>query len=206
MNPRCHPRFASLLEQFAPADIDGSHDVVFGMWPDFRLAYFNQGWVAFAQANGAPPLLTSPDYLGVSVLDICGEALRPMYETWFSAGLATGRDQLHRPQRQYECSSTIAYRNFAMTLYPLGDGQGLLAVNTLIHQGPHGEQKGPAFAPDPTLYRDANGIVRQCSHCRKVQRAAAEDRWDWVPSWVDASPTRTSHGMCPLCFDFYFPG
>lgn len=52
-------------------------------------------------------------------------------------------------------------------------------------------------------YGDANGLVAQCSNCRKVRRAD-HSAWDWVPDWVKQSPGRTTHGICEVCVGFYW--
>jgi hypothetical protein len=204
MNAICSFGFGPLLEEFPREEVDRSPNVIFGMWSDFSLAYFNVSWSLFAKANGGVSRLVSSDYLGTSLLDVCGEALRPFYQAWFAASLALGKDNLTPSQREYECSSRELYRRFLMTLYPLGKGEGLLAVNTLIVEAPHGDRKGKAHAPDRAVYLSADGVIHQCSHCRKVERIADESRWDWVPDWVESPPPETSHGICPMCLNYYY--
>jgi hypothetical protein len=29
--------------------------------------------------------------------------------------------------------------------------------------------------------------------------------WLWVPEALDIVPVGTSHGICPRCYDFYYP-
>ncbi len=204
MKNRCSPGFETLLQPFRQDEIDAAANIIFGVWSDFRLAYFNVSWQKFAEANGAPPILSSVEYLGTSVLDVCGDALRPYYEDWFTSCLSAGVEDLFPNQREYECSSPEHYRKFAMTLYPLGKGDGLLVVNSLVTESAHGDRQGPHCAADLSVYLGADGIIHQCSHCRKINNPQEKNRWDWVPDWVQSSPLETSHGICPPCFDFYY--
>lgn len=92
-----------------------------------------------------------------------------------------------------------------MQVYALPGGQGHLIVNTLIVERPHDRESRPPCAPDPTRYSDRHGLIRQCSHCRRVQDPVAPTRWDWVPTWVERAPPNTSHGICPVCDSYFFP-
>jgi hypothetical protein len=139
------------------------------------------------------------------VLEVCGEALAPFYRDWYTACLNADRDKLFPSQHEYDCSSADLYRRFSMTLYPLGEREGLLVVNSLIAESPHGDRQGPAYDADRAVYSDADGLIHQCAHCRKVRHLRENNRWDWVPHWVRSSPLETSHGICPNCFDFYYP-
>jgi hypothetical protein len=205
MIQRCSPGFERLLHAFRRDETDAAASIIFGIWSDFRLAYFNVSWQRFAQANGAPPQLSSAGCLGTSVLDVCGSALRPFYRDWYTACLAAGGEGLFPYQHEYECSSADLYRRFAMTLYPLGQREGLLVVNSLIAESAHDECQRPSHDADRSNYSGADGLIHQCSHCRKVRHPREKNRWDWVPNWVRSSPIETSHGICPNCFDFYYP-
>ena len=74
---------------------------------------------------------------------------------------------------------------------------------TLRIERPHAASEAEA-PPDTTTYFDANGILHQCSHCRRVQNLVAEGAWDWVPEWVEEIPRNTSHTICPPCFEYYY--
>ena len=39
----------------------------------------------------------------------------------------------------------------------------------------------------------------------KNVEAVQHDEWDWVPDYVAHMPDATSHGLCRLCVDFYYP-
>jgi hypothetical protein len=205
MNTRCSPGFERLLAKCSIEDIDASHDSIFGLWSDYTLAYFNVGWMQFADRNGAPPHLTSPSCLGLSVIDVCGESLAPFYSNLFASALSARMESLHPYQHRYECSSATLFREYLMTLYPLENCNGLLVVNSLVVEQEHSTRSRQPLTADCPEYQDALGVIRQCSHCRRVKNAVVENRWDWVPNWVESPPPTVSHGLCPICFEYYYP-
>ena len=74
---------------------------------------------------------------------------------------------------------------------------------TELVERPHDPVERP---PQPTgdAYRDAQGMVHQCCHCRRMSNLAHPGRWDWVPVWVERFPPNTSHTLCGPCFAFYY--
>lgn len=95
------------------------------------------------------------------------------------------------------------YRRFAMQLYTLEDMKGYLVVNSLLIERPHNPADAVP-APREEDYRDDNGFFCQCSHCRRYRCNRMPERWDWIPAWVQRQPERTSHGLCRICFDYYY--
>ena len=43
------------------------------------------------------------------------------------------------------------------------------------------------------------------AHCRRVRRVRDGEHWDWVPAFVRTPAPSTTHGLCPLCFELYYP-
>lgn len=205
MLEHCAPGFGPLLAGFDPAALDQHQGTVFGLWPDLTLAYFNPAWFAFARDNAGEPAISAQWVLGRHVMDAIPEALQPFYAGWFRQTLAQAagpRPVVH----VYECSSAGIYRRFVMHVYPLRRGTGLLVVNSLDVEQPYAEATGQiAQAPDPSRYLDSQGIVHQCAHCRRIEAVGAGNRWDWVPQWVEHPPASTSHTLCNLCLDHYYP-
>lgn len=202
---RCSPGFETLIGVFS--EMAERHEgAVFGLWPDLTLAYFNPGWVRFGAENGAPPGLLSTASLGTSVLDVTAEPFRAFYGDLYRAGLAMTRKIARPLQHSYECSSATVFRRFSMTLYPLDRGRGLLVVNSLTAEAPHDPALRPPHEPDLSAYLDSDGSIRQCAHCRMIRWAGGgDDRWDWVPEWVEHPPPETSHTLCAFCLDYFHP-
>jgi hypothetical protein len=83
------------------------------------------------------------------------------------------------------------------------EGDGLLVAHSLSQETSHTQPSSP---PIESLYRDDQGVLCQCGHCRRVRRAGHDSaQWDWVPDYVAQPPADTSHGLCPLCTQYYFP-
>jgi hypothetical protein len=202
--PRCAPGFAPLLERFDRRALDDNRGTVFGLWSDFRLAYANAEWFRFAAANGGEPAVSTAAALGKAIMSAIPADLQPYYRYLYA--LANTRDPRHSVPlcHEYDCSSAETYRRFAMQIYTLEGYKGFLVVNSLLIERPH-DPGVAVLAPREEDYLDANGLFCQCSHCRRYLRNNAPESWDWVPAWVERQPRGTSHGLCRICFDYYYP-
>lgn len=203
------PGFEQALKGVTLAQLESDPGVVYGLWSDLSFAYFNPAWFAFAAANGGEPAITRRWPLGTSVMGVVPEALRPFYQDFYARCLhptGTGGAARHPVSHEYDCSSADQYRRFAMTLYRLDRGQGLLAVNSLLIERPHDTGRSGEHIPREADYVDSHGFYHQCSHCRRFQNLAHPERWDWIPEWVRRQPPNTSHGLCLMCFHYYYPG
>ncbi|MCC6207152.1 MAG: hypothetical protein IT488_03220 [Gammaproteobacteria bacterium] len=202
--PQCMPDFAPLLERFDRKALDNNSGTVYGVWPDFTLAYANSEWFRFAAKNGCDMTSAAGSPLGGVILDAVSADLQPYYRSLFAlAGIRDPRISVPLCH-EYDCSSPTEYRRFAMHIYSLDDLKGYLVINSLLIQRPHAP--GIAVrAPGDEEYVDMNGFFCQCSHCRRFRRNGPTERWDWIPQWVERQPSRTSHGLCRICFDYYYP-
>ena len=194
---QAHADFLPLLRPFDLDVLDRSAAVAYGVWPDLRLAYFNAFWERFAAENDGQPEIARSWPLGRPISDALPEALRPNYLARFRACLAAQEPWQH----VYECSSDLTRRWFHMTVYPLDQAGGLLFVHSLVVEEPI--PAGDAHPPLEGLYRRSDGFVRQCAYCRRVERADQPESWDWAPKWVKRPPARTTHGICPVCDNYY---
>jgi hypothetical protein len=192
--------FIEHLQNFDPITLNDDGNVVYGLNAELRLAYFNPAWHRFARENGGEALVEERYQPGTPVLDAIAGPLRDFYAEAYTRVLETGEVWQH----DYECSSPEVYRVFHQTVYPLRHRQGLVVVNSLAVSSPMALERRTATDPGQYSYHDARGLITQCSHCRRVQRADGVPHWDWVPTWVSDMPRETSHGLCPLCYDFYY--
>jgi hypothetical protein len=190
------PAFRPLLAAFDLEAFDRDESSIYGMWPDTRLAYVNAAYQRFAVSEGGPRACVDGT-LGVRVIDTVLPVLRPFYEQLYARARASAEPITHR----YDCHSPELERKYDLRLFSLGGGQGLLAVHALVLSRPH------AVTADAMLARYAakpSGLVIQCAHCRRVERANERGRWDLVPEYVARSPERTSHGLCRLCAEYHW--
>ena len=193
-------QFAPLLRDFDIAGLRGHSGVVYGVWPDFRLAYVNPAWFQFARANGGEPRISKHWRLGTPIIDAMTSPVREFYQARYGNALRTRSVWSH----EYECSSDTLYRLLHQTVYPLGAGEGLLIVNSVRIERAHDPQERSARQADEAIYRDTQGLVHQCAHCRRVKNLLELERWDWVPDWVKAAPQPVNHRLCPVCIAHYY--
>lgn len=176
---------------------------VFGLFPDGVLAYVNPAWVEFALENGATTLEATPSWIGHRYLDVIATPLRAFYEKLFERAPEVG-SALQPLSHVYECSSADTYRQFAMKVYALANSGGFVVINTLVTSRPHDTSQREPKLPDRARYALADGLILQCAHCRLVRRAD-NSGWDWVPAWIEQMPPGTSHGVCEVCLEYYYP-
>lgn len=191
------PDFLPLLKDFSIDELESAGGAIYGLWPDLTLAYMNAAWARFAFENGANADFFNQWGIGRSVLDAIAEPLRPFFIENYRRSL----EQMRPWEHIYQCPSALRYREFHMVVYPLGQREGLLVVNSLLVESAHTQVSWP---PIYETYHEPSGMICQCCHCRRTRRADDHSVWDWVAEWVRESPSGTSHGICPPCFGFYY--
>jgi hypothetical protein len=177
------------------------HDpaVIYVVDAGIRIVYCNAAWDSFALANGGDSLLR-PAPIGRDLMAAVPWDLHEFYLRAFEEVRRSGSPWDH----QYECSSADVFRRFHMRVVaatPGDPGTPLIIVNSLEIEQPH--QHAPGLE-DRRSYRDRNGIVTMCCHCRRTKRPEALEVWDWVPEFVREPPARVSHGLCAWCFQLHY--
>lgn len=165
----------------------------------FDVTYTNAGWTRFAVANGCPGLASIQQHRW-NILEVTDEPLRPFYQAAFSRVLAGGEPWTH----VYECSSANVFRAFVMRVHALPEGSGLMFTNGVLVERPHTPTGQVARPQDGESYISGDGLITQCSHCRRVRRVDSKGAWDWVPAWVEALPYNVSHSLCPPCLHYHY--
>jgi hypothetical protein len=161
--------------------------------PSGNILWTNDAWHEFARANGGGDC-TERFGLGACYFDGIKGELRAYYETAFGDALRTGKVF----EQDYECSSPELERQHHLRALPI-IGDGLLVEHSVVRVVPHDREAAQGVE---SHYLDASGLILQCSNCRRVRRTESR-HWDWIPTWVSASPPHTSHGLCDVCFGFY---
>lgn len=190
--------FEPLLRVYDLDELDRQPNTIYAVRSDFTLAYHNAQWTRFAEENGGEPAISTSWSMGRCILEALAEPILGFYESAYRGCLETGEPFSH----EFECSAPDLQRRLQQMCYPLGDGKGLLISNSIVVEEPH---PGPAREGQTEDHVDANGILTQCCHCRRVRHARQADRWDWIPRWVQNPPENTSHGLCTLCLEHYYP-
>jgi hypothetical protein len=190
--------FARLLADFNDDEIWESEDTIYGLWPNLTLAFFNRGWTRFASENGGESKINANhSLLGRSVLESFASSLRPFFKSNYEKCLRERCPWEH----SFECSSAKLFRTFRMLTLPLGHSEGLLVINSLRRETFHTQLQCP---PLDELYRNHDGIITQCCHCRRIRRCGTENTWDWIPDWLTNPPANLSHGLCEPCVGFHY--
>lgn len=173
--------------------VQGSDDVAYLLSSDFRILSVNEGFWRFAQANGAIGLAES---LGrQSIFVGVPQPLRDFYIGGFERARATGKPWEH----EYECSSPERFRRFHMTVYWVEQDKYVVVHSRRIESAHSRLECAPS---DARYVRD--GVIKMCSHCRRVENPEGHESWDWVPDYVRQPTPRISHGLCPPCGAFYW--
>ncbi|QQR91000.1 MAG: hypothetical protein IPJ88_04515 [Myxococcales bacterium] len=188
----------SLLKGFDLAKLNEQQNIVCAIRSDFTIAYTNEHWRKFAEENGGQPTIKDHWGVGTTITDAYSEAVRDYYVARYLSCLESGEPWSHT----YQCSSASTYREFHKLVYPLTGRAGLLIVHSLNCEASIEER---VFEHDLASLADEQGVVMQCSHCRRIRVPGENDLWVWVPRWVTQSPVNASHGLCQLCLDFYYP-
>lgn len=196
----CTRDFERLLADFRPETLDGHDQSVVGIRPGGEIAYVNPAYFRFAAENGGErvPIDWS---VGANLFEAIRGPQRPFYVDHLAACLASEEPWSH----EYECSSRELLRRYHLHAYPLR-GEGLLLVHSLVVAEPQDVSRRPVVRPRVEDYRDADGLIHQCYHCRRVRRQVDGRGWDWVPEWVETPRPETSGVLCEPCFDYHFPG
>jgi hypothetical protein len=193
----CDARFRPLLANFDRRVLNSTYNTVYGLWPDLTLAYMNPAWFVFAYENGGEPAVSKTWTLGRNVLEAIPDAVRAFYEVNYRQALLENRPWEH----DYECPSDEFYRRFHLTVYPLGNAEGLLLVNSRIVESKLRPQSNSLLK---RFYVDQRGRVRQCCHCRRFRRLDLPHTWDWIQAWVQKLPRNVDTGICEACLSFYY--
>ncbi len=197
----CRDGFESHLVGYDLDELDTHAGSIYALDSDLTVVYYNEGYRSFARQNGAIRLIERRWGLGSNWLEALPGCLRTFYEDALRQCMSGGSVWEH----EYECSSAETFRRFHQRAYPLGEQGGVLIVNSLVVETPHDPLLRRSHAPDSPSYADEHGFIHQCAHCRRISVPRDANRWDWIPAWVAKAPAPVSHGLCPVCLDYYYP-
>lgn len=186
------------LPSLAPLNVlDQSPDVSYVVSEQLDIVYCNPAWDRFAGEQGGSALVMAENVLGRNLLDFVPRRLKRFYLELFAQARELGQPVGH----DYECSSASVFRLYRLQVYPLQRGAGFVVQNSLRLERPH--DRTP-LERDDALYADSKGIIHACANCRRTQRAANPAIWDWVPAYIESRGLNISHGICPMCLEFYY--
>ena len=191
------PDHENLLRDFHPDALHSAQQIIYAIRPDLSLAYANLDLTHFASWPDCNSQYTRNWPIGCCVLEVIPAALRPFVAENFAKCLREKRPWEHH----YELTSRGSNRHFVMMAYPIGESEGVLVVNSLVHESC---QATSSIGRLEALYENDYGIITQCCHCRRVRRCGIDATWDLVADWVNGFPSNTSHGLCEPCSGYYY--
>jgi hypothetical protein len=181
-------------------NLEDDPSVIYFLNPRLRITYCNLAWDRFASQNGGQDLAREV-VVGRPVMDAVPAPLKPFYNDAYDRVLSSQKPW----EYTYECSSATTYRSFRMSIFPDPDNSGLMIVNSLTVERPHGSEREPSNLTDVYTTKD-HGITTMCCHCRRTRKIDQKEVWDWVPGFVERPPRLVSHGICPVCRIVFYPG
>lgn len=197
---RCIDGFASTLVGFTLETLEADPSPIFAISKRCEIVYFNPAYRVFAERNDAAATVLKRFPIGSNVLDAIGGDARERYAERFAQIVHGQAPWFH----DYTCSSPERFREFRQGAYPLKDGSGIVLVSSLTVERPLRGAQPDERPPLEQLYEQSTGLITQCSNCRRTLRNDGSEVWDWVPDWVAAPPSHTSHTICSVCFDYHW--
>ena len=165
---------------------------------DDRVEWVNEGWLMFAEANGAPALQPSR-VRGRVLWNFIGD---PTVAHLYRLIVQRVRAGTPRVRFHFRCDAPAIRRLSAMEITSERAGAVHFEVTTVLEQ---------AQAPAPfidTVPRDDEPLVRVCAWCKRVELPA--DTWIEPEEAVSALSLfdcpafpGLTHGMCPRCYSVF---
>ena len=180
--------------------IENSPHSIFGLSNELKLIYFNTAWLQFSKTINDDSCISVNYPLGTSVEDAMSGTLKDFYIFNYKKVLNESKVWTH----EYECSTVGVYRLFYQEVFPLKNGEGIIVVNSLRTEKYIQNINALELTNLKLEYTDLNGMITQCSNCRKTQRINEKEIWDWVPTFLSETHEYASHSICPICFDYYW--
>jgi len=175
--------------------LESSTDPCFAVSETLDITYCNKAWNHFALLNQGGSEVLCAQVVSRNLLDFIPDELKKYHADLFARARALGQPVSH----DYECSSATLFRLYRMQIYPLDNG--FAVINSLRVEQPHDR---PKVEPNDAVYKNSASLIRMCANCRRTNRTDDPAAWDWVPAYVDREQGDVTHGVCPLCLEYYY--
>ena len=194
-----------LSADFARA-LDFETDVVVVLDAQGIIRFLNRAWTETAQRDRAQGCFPD-EVLGRRYLDFVTGDLKPHLEAAFERARSQGPG-LASVWLESECNTPETFRKLTTRISLLRTeglekgGVGYVVHNEVRAFGPMAERQHLVEASAESL-RDARGLIRQCSCCRRVHQPKT-GRWAMCVALLTTPAEQTSHGLCELCVGTYY--
>jgi len=173
------------------------------------ILFVNEAWDRFARENGGGERVASSSLVGTRWFDhFSGEAPRRLHRLLFERAVRRlGPAAYGGVVQVNEANGPEMARLVATHLEPvIGPGDVLTAVaviHRVVREVPLAEVY-PVVTGDEERWRGGDGLVEQCSCCRRVRRPEEPAEWDLVPGLVAEPPADVRFGYCALCLELHY--
>lgn len=194
---RASEEFLETVAEPVVEALDLEPDTIYALDAELRVCFVNPGWAAFAAGNEGLAFLARP-IVGLPLEAAVGPDLWPFYAPLLRAALESGVGFTH----DYPCDSPTTTRVFRMRVNVVDApaGRFLVVHNDPIRIGPAAAAPVEVRAED---FTEADGMMRMCAHCRRSRRR--DQKWVWVPEYLNAPPAVVSHTLCASCLELHYP-
>ncbi|XOV91079.1 MAG: hypothetical protein ACFHWX_12800 [Bacteroidota bacterium] len=193
--------FQERLTKFDFNTLEESVDTIYALNSNLEFIYFNPQYIKFAQENGFKGDILEKFPIGSSIGQVLkGDVLREFYLQNYQKSLSENVPWTF----EYKCSTPSIFRAYQQRTYPIVESECIVILNSLIAERPIREVFTHDHEPNEEIYLQTNGLIYQCSNCRRTQQSKDSEKWDWVSKYIEKMSLKISHGICPLCFDYYW--
>jgi hypothetical protein len=168
------------------------------------ITFVDDGWRAFAAANGAPQYADTATLYGVPLFSFMSDNTTQHVYAVLMDRVRRDRVSVRVP---FRCDSPTLRRWLELEMTPREDG-GITFVSRQLRAEPREAVLTPADAADPAR---ADTLIRMCSWCKKVDAGAAgwlevEHAVAELGLFVAPRPDIITHGICPECVQLFERG
>ncbi|HET6436982.1 MAG TPA: hypothetical protein VFG59_02885 [Anaeromyxobacter sp.] len=166
------------------------------------ILFANEAWDRFARTGAG----FGEAVVGAKLLDgVPGDLLRSVLRQLLERAAHKGGGP--PATMTSECNTPDVARLVITHVAPVLAGNepiGLTLVQRVVRELPVAEVY-PVVDGNAEGYRAGDGVLEQCSCCRRTRRPADPAEWDFVPALVAAPPDDTVFGYCPFCHELHNP-
>jgi hypothetical protein len=172
------------------------------------ILFVNEAWDRFARENGGGVRVASASLLGTRWFDhVSGDAPRRLHRLLFERaarrlGPAAGGGVVQLNEANGPETARLVATHLEPVIGAGGALTGVAVVHRVVRELPLAEVY-PVVSGEESRWRGGDGVVEQCSCCRRVRRPEEPEEWDLVPGLVAEPPAGVRFDYCALCLELH---
>jgi hypothetical protein len=174
------------------------------------ILFANEAWDRFARENGGGERVAAAALVGTRWFDhIAGEEPRRLHKLLFERaarrlGPAAGGGVVQLNEANTPALARLVATHLEPVIGPGDQLTGVAVIHRTVRELPL-EEVYPLASGEESRWRGEDGLVEQCSCCRRVRRPESPEEWDLVPGLVAEPPQQARFGYCALCMELHYP-